>query len=205
MAINLKKGQSIVLEKQKYNLSKVTLGLGWDVAPPPPSGGFFKKLLSSISDSPDFDLDGFAIFLGGNDKLQDDDDVIYFGNLKFPDGSVEHTGDNLTGEGDGDDEQIIIQLNTLSDKYQKIILAANIFESRARNQHFGLVKNAYVRAMDADQREIARFDLSQSSEYDGKACMILGELQRQGDNWSFRGMGDPIEATDINQACGLYL
>ncbi len=102
MAINLSKGQSINLDKQKNNLSRMSMGLGWDTRPATPEGGFFKRMFSS-SGGADFDLDGFALLLGANGKLADDKDVIYFGNLRGANGQVEHSGDNLTGEGAGDD------------------------------------------------------------------------------------------------------
>ncbi len=199
MAINLTKGQSITLEKEKYDLNTVTMGLGWDVVPDKGSGGggLLKNLFSSAP--LDFDLDGFALMLGANDKVLSASDVIYYGNLKLADGTVYHSGDNLTGEGEGDDEQIVIKLKKLGIHYQKIVLAVNIYKAQERNQHFGLVQNAFVRAVDASGEEMIRYSLSQSSDYDGESSMLLGELYRRGPNWKFRAIGRPTGVSSIQE------
>lgn len=187
MAINLQKGQSINLSKSDSNLSKLTMGLGWDVAK---TGGFL-----GVGGS-NFDLDAFAVLLEENDKLANErEDVVFFGHLKNKDNTVALSGDNLTGKGSGDDEQIFLKLNELSPQYQKIILAVNIFDAKDRKQHFGMVKNAFVRAIDATGKEIARYSLSQEPSFEGKITMLMGELYKQNSEWQFKALGEALELT----------
>jgi tellurium resistance protein TerD len=180
----------------------MSMGLGWDTRPATPEGGFFKRMFSS-SGGADFDLDGFALLLGANGKLADDKDVIYFGNLRGANGQVEHSGDNLTGEGAGDDEVITIGLARMPDRYARILVGVCIYKGRERHQHFGQVANAFVRAVDNDGKEVARFNLSSSSEYNGKTSMLMGELERSGDDWTFRALGEALEE-DIAQVAARY-
>jgi tellurium resistance protein TerD len=181
MAISLTKGQSIVLNKSEYDLSRLTMALGWDVA----------KVKRGIfgSSGADFDLDSYALLLGENGKKEE---VIYYGNLKSNDKTVVHSGDNLTGAGDGDDEQILVKLNSLSPKYHKIILGVNIYNGQQRRQHFGLVENAFVRAVDAAGKEIARYRLSNDPSYEGKLNMLMGEVYRESDEWKFKALGNAL-------------
>lgn len=205
MAINLSKGQSISLDKKKHNLSKMSMGLGWDTRQAAPSeGGFFKRLLSSGGSGGDFDLDGFALLLGANGKLGTDKDLIYFGNLRSGDGSVQHSGDNLTGEGEGDDEVITLNLSQMPERYARIIFAVNIYKGNKRNQHFGLIANAFVRAVDGDGKEMARYNLSRSTEYDGTASMLMGELVRSAAGWDFRALGEALKEDDIDRVAARY-
>ncbi|MGK7904350.1 MAG: TerD family protein [Hormoscilla sp.] len=186
MAINLQKGQTIVLDKNEYDLSSLTMGLGWDVAP---SGGFFGS-------GKDFDLDSYALLLAEDCKLKNSkEDAIYYGHLKTGDRTVVHSGDNLTGEGAGDDEQIVLKLREIPEKYQKIVLGVNIYQAKDRKQHFGMVTNAFVRAIDAKGREIGKYSLSGDGEYDGKTAMLMGEVYRHKGEWKFRALGDAMEAT----------
>ena len=184
MAISLTKGQSIFLDKSKYDLSRLTMALGWDVAKG--KRGIFGRISGSGAD---FDLDSYALLLGENDRKEE---VIYYGNLKSNDKTVVHSGDNLTGAGDGDDEQILVKLNSLSPKYYKIILGVNIFNGQQRNQHFGLVENAFVRAVDAAGKEIARYRLSNDPSYEGKLNMLMGEVYREGGEWKFKALGNAL-------------
>ncbi len=186
MAINLQKGQSIVLSKSEYNLTQLTMGLGWDVGK---SGG----LLGGLFGGSNFDLDSYAMLLDASGKLQDEqEDVVYFGHLQNSAKTVIHSGDNLTGEGVGDDERIVIKLNELAEQYHKIILGVNIFDAKVRNQHFGLVKNAFVRALDATGKEIARYSLSGSNAFEGKITMLMGELSKQNSQWQFKALGEAL-------------
>lgn len=186
MAINLQKGQTIVLDKNEYDLSLLTMGLGWDVAS---SGGFFGS-------GNDFDLDSYAILLAEDGKIKNGkEDAIYYGHLKSGDLTVVHSGDNLTGEGAGDDEQIVLKLREIPEKYHKIVLGVNIYQAKDRKQHFGMVKNAFVRAIDALGREIAKYSLSGDAEYDGKTAMLMGEVYRHKGEWKFRALGDAMSAT----------
>ena len=198
MAINLTKGQSIVLSKSEYDLSRLTMALGWDVAQA-------KKGLFGRSSGANFDLDSYALLLGENGKLNNyKEDVIYYSNLESKDKTVVHSGDNLTGAGDGDDEQILVKLNSLSARYDKIILGVNIYNGKERKQHFGLVENAFVRAVDAAGKEIARYRLSNDPSYEGKLNMLMGEVYREGGEWKFKAVGNPL-AEDFNGVVGSFI
>ncbi|MCW6049062.1 TerD family protein [Lyngbya sp. CCAP 1446/10] len=198
MAINLTKGQSIVLSKSEYDLSRVTMALGWDVAQ-------VKKGLFGRSSGANFDLDSYALLLGDNGKLkQYKEDVIYYSHLESKDKTVVHSGDNLTGEGEGDDEQIFVKLNSLPAEYHKIILGVNIYNGKERKQHFGMVENAYVRAVDAAGKEIARYRLSNDPSYEGKLNMLMGEVYREGSEWKFKALGHPL-TEDFNGVVGSFM
>lgn len=198
MAINLTKGQSIVLSKSEYDLSRLTMALGWDVVQA--KKGFFGR-----SSGPNFDLDSYALLLGDNGKLKNyKEDVIYYSHLESNDKTVVHTGDNLTGAGDGDDEQIIVKLSALPQQYHKIVLGVNIYNGKERNQHFGLVDNAFVRAVDASGKEIARYRLSNDPSYEGKLNMLMGEVYREGGEWKFKALGNPL-AEDMNGVVGSFI
>ncbi|MGE5657237.1 MAG: TerD family protein [Actinomycetota bacterium] len=199
MAINLKKGQSIVLSKSEYDLSKLTMALGWDVAKA--KRGFFGGMIGSGAD---FDLDSYALLLGANGKLKDyKEDAIYYGHLASKDKTVVHSGDNLTGAGEGDDEQIVLKLSVLSAQYQRIILGVNIYKAHERKQHFGLVENAFVRAIDATGKEIARYSLSSDPSYEGKITMFMGELYREEGEWKFKALGNAL-ADDLGGVITSY-
>ena len=198
MAINLTKGQSIVLSKSEYDLSRLTMALGWDVAKS-------KQGLFGRSSGANFDLDSYALLLGENGKIKNyKEDVIYYSHLESKDKTVVHSGDNLTGAGDGDDEQILVKLSSLPAQYQKIILGVNIYDGKERKQHFGLVENAFVRAVDATGKEIARYRLSNDPSYEGKLNMLIGEVYREGGEWKFKALGNPL-AEDLNGVVGSFM
>lgn len=198
MAINLTKGQSIVLSKSEFDLSRLTMALGWDVAKA-------KTSLFARSSGANFDLDSYALLLGENGKLKNyKEDVIYYSHLESKDKTVVHSGDNLTGEGEGDDEQIFVKLSSLPAEYHKIILGVNIYDGKNRKQHFGLVQNAYVRAVDATGKEIARYRLSNDPSYEGKINMLMGEVYREGGEWKFKALGNPL-AEDLNGVVGSFM
>ncbi len=206
MAINLQKGQTIDLRKNDkgedvYDLSQVTIGLGWDVKQT--KSGFLGKLLGGKEE--EYDLDAIAFLLDSNGKVADlgrtvtvgnqkkglfEGDIIFFNSLKHPSGQIWLTGDNRTGAGDGDDEQIIVRLNTLDEKYQKIIFLVTIYQGRQNNQHFGKVENAFIRAVDAKGKEIAKFSLSGNESMNGMCSMIFSELYRHNGEWKFRAIGE---------------
>lgn len=199
MTINLKKGQTIILDKNEYDLSRMTMGLGWDVAKS--SGG----LAGFFGNRLDFDLDGYAILLGENQKVKNyKEDVVYYGHLESKDRTVIHSGDNLTGEGEGDDEQIVLKLNSIPEQYQKIILGVSIYQAKERKQHFGMVENSFVRAVDDRGIEIARYTLSGNGTYDGKISMLMGELSRNNGPWKFSALGHPLD-TDLNGVVGSFM
>ena len=194
MAINLTKGQTINLNKSEHDLSSMTIGLGWKIQKK--KGGFLSSVFGSQEQ--DLDLDAIAFMLDANDKvttLGDDrligGDVIFFNSLRHPTGHVYHSGDNRVG-GDGaqDDEQIVVKLNSIGDRYSKILFLVCIYQGQEKKQHFGLVESAYIRALDAKGKEIARYSLSADSSYTGNCTMVFGEVYRHEAGWKFRALGD---------------
>ena len=197
MAINLQKGQTINLEKDLYDLSSVTIGLGWDVKEQ--KKGIFSSLFGSEKEA-DYDLDAIAFLLDANGKVANigdqklvGGDVIFFNNLRHSSGNIWHTGDNLTGEGEGDDEQIIVKLSKLDARYDKIVILVSIYRGIERHQDFGQVENAFIRAVDAKGQEMLRYDLSNEEKYDGMCSMIFGEFYRRNGGWKFRAIGTPYQ------------
>ncbi|WP_267401828.1 MULTISPECIES: TerD family protein [unclassified Chryseobacterium] len=206
MAINLQKGQTINLRKNDrgesiYDLSKVTIGLGWDVRK---QGGFFGKIFGK--EAAEYDLDAIAFLLDANGKVVNkgksitsngrqirlyQGDVVYFNSMQHPSGHVWLTGDNRTGAGDGDDEQIIVKLDQLDEKYQKIVFIVSIYQGTKNNQHFGMIENAFIRAIDAKGKEITKFSLSSDASMNGKCSMVFAEAYRHNGDWKFRAVGEP--------------
>ena len=198
MAINLQKGQTINLEKDLYDLSSVTIGLGWDVKEQ--KKGIFSSLFGGEKKEADYDLDAIAFLLDANGKVANmgdrrlvGGDVIFFNNLRHSSGNIWHTGDNLTGEGEGDDEQIVVQLSRLDARYDKIVILVSIYRGNERHQDFGQVENAFIRAVDAKGQEMLRYDLSNEEKYDGMCSMIFGEFYRRNGGWKFRAIGMPYQ------------
>ncbi len=199
MAVSLKKGQGVSLSKNDYDLSKVTLGLGWDVAEE--KKGFLGGMFGS--NAPEYDLDAIAFLLGENGKVNDfgrtdngrptliNGDVVFFNSLKHHSGKIWLTGDNRTGAGDGDDEQIIALLNSIDERYERIVFVVQIYQGRQNNQHFGKVKNAYIRAVDAKGKEMARYDLSGDPAFNEHCSMTFAELVREANGWQFKAIGKP--------------
>ncbi|SHN42837.1 TerD family protein [Chitinophaga sp. CF418] len=221
MAINLVKGQTIDLRKndkgETYDLSTVTIGLGWDVRKK--SGGFFGKLLGSKEE--EFDLDAIAFLLDKNGKVADlgktvqtndgrnlslyQGDVIFFNSQRHPSGNIWLTGDNRTGAGDGDDEQIIVKLDSLDAKYEKILFVVSIYQGRQRNQHFGGIENAFIRAVDNKGKEIVKFNLSGDASYNNMCSLVFAEVYRKDGTWKFRALGDPQPADSFVEILRNYV
>ncbi|HWJ09436.1 MAG TPA: TerD family protein [Nocardioides sp.] len=173
MAVSLTKGGNVSLTKEAPGLSAVDIGLGWDA--------------NSFSGG-EFDLDASAIMLTAAGKALSDSHFIFFNNLTSPDGSVTHTGDNTTGEGDGDDELLKVNLGVVPPDVDKIVFPVSIYDADARSQNFGMVRNAYIRVMNqAGGAEIARYDLSEDASTE--TAMVFGELYRNGAEWKFRAVG----------------
>ncbi|MEO8360067.1 MAG: TerD family protein [Vicinamibacteria bacterium] len=195
MAVSLKKGQGVSLSKNDFDLSNVTMGLGWDVAEEKP--GFFGTLLGKKP--ADYDLDAVAFLLGANGKVNDlgtklvNGDVVFFNSMKHQSGNVWLTGDNRSGAGDGDDEQIIVQLSKLDPRYQRVVFVVQIYNGRENGQSFGNVKNAFIRAVDGRGKEMARFDLSGGASFSNYRSLLFAELTREGDGWKFNAIGQPYE------------
>ncbi|MET9609198.1 TerD family protein [Streptomyces sp. NPDC006512] len=173
MGVSLSKGGNVSLTKAAPNLTAVIVGLGWD---------------ARTTTGVDFDLDASAILTNDQGKVANDSNFVFFNNLKSPDGSVEHTGDNTTGEGEGDDEAIKVNLAGVPADVAKIVFPVSIYEAEGRQQSFGQVRNAYIRVVNqADNTELARYDLSEDASTE--TAMVFGELYRNGAEWKFRAIG----------------
>jgi tellurium resistance protein TerD len=173
MAISLSKGGNVSLSKEAPGLKSILVGLGWD---------------ARATDGAAFDLDASAFLLNDTGKVRNDSDFIFYNNLKSADGSIEHTGDNLTGQGEGDDESIKVNLATVPTDIQKISVAVTIHDAEVRKQNFGMVSNAFIRVVNQDDgKEIARFDLSEDMSVE--TAMIFGEIYRSGAEWKFKAIG----------------
>ncbi|MDX8376584.1 MAG: TerD family protein [Mariprofundales bacterium] len=174
MAVNLSKGGRVNLEKEAPGLKNVLLGLGWDC----------KK-----ADGADFDLDASLLMLGNDDKSIGENSFIFYNNKTSSCGSVVHQGDNLTGDGDGDDEVINVALPKIPENVSKMIIAVTIHDAEARNQNFGQVDNAFIRVANNDNnQDIARYDLTE--DYSTETSLIFGELYRKNGEWRFVAKGD---------------
>lgn len=173
MSISLAKGGNVSLSKEAPGLSKIMIGLGWD---------------ERATDGAEFDLDASAFVLGSNDRVRSDSDFIFYNNLRSADGSVEHAGDNRTGGGDGDDEQIKVDLSRVPADVQKIAVTVTIHDGETRRQNFGMVSNAFIRVVDESSgREITRYDLNEDASVE--TAMIFGEVYRHNSDWKFRAVG----------------
>lgn len=194
MAINLQKGQRISLSKEAPGLTKIMCGLGWDVAQS--SGGGVFGLFGT---NHNYDLDASVICLNQAGKMKEASDVIYFNNLAHKSGSIKHLGDNLTGEGDGDDEQIIVDLTKIPSEIAKLAFVINIYDCQNRKQDFGKVKNAFVRLVNnANNKELARYNLS-GQEYQGMTGMIMAELYRHNNDWKLAAIGNGVSVGGLGE------
>lgn len=174
MAISLRKGQKVDLTKGNPSLKHLIVGLGWDTNKY--DGGF------------DFDLDASAFLLGANGKVTSDSDFVFFNNLRHSSGSVQHMGDNLTGEGEGDDEVIKVDLSKVPANIDKIDFTVTIYDADKRKQNFGQVSNAYIHVMDEDNhKEVIRYDLGE--DFSVETAVIVGELYRHNGEWKFNALG----------------
>ncbi|MFJ4652596.1 TerD family protein [Nocardia sp. NPDC088792] len=173
MSVSLAKGGNVSLSKQAPDLTKVAVGLGWDVR---------------TTTGADYDLDASALACGTNQRVLSDQHFIFYNNLRSPEGTIEHTGDNLTGAGDGDDEVINVDLANTPPTITNIFFPVSIHEADLRRQSFGQIRNAYIRVVDAvTSSELARFDLTEDASTE--TAMVFGELYRHGPEWKFRAIG----------------
>ena len=202
MSVSLQKGQKVNLSKDNAGLAKVIVGLGWDEAKPSGcgGGGFFATLFGGAATTHQaIDCDASAIMLK-NGKFVDRTDLVYFGNLKHKSGTVNHMGDNLTGEGEGDDEQIVIDLSRVPAEYDKIVIVVNIYQAVQRKQHFGMIENAFIRLVDArNNKEMCKYNLTEN--YSGMTAMIFGEIYRHNGEWKFNAMGNGTTDPGIGELC----
>jgi tellurium resistance protein TerD len=173
MGVSLVKGGNVSLTKEAPGLTAIAVGLGWDLR---------------TTTGTDFDLDASAIGVNANKTVATDKHFVFFNNLKSPDGAIEHTGDNLTGEGDGDDEVINVNLSGLGSEIEGVVFPVSIYDADNRGQSFGQVRNAYIRVVNqANGQEIARYDLTEDASTE--TAMVFGELYRNGTDWKFRAVG----------------
>lgn len=173
MAISLSKGGNVSLSKTAPGLTKIVVGLGWD---------------TRSTDGAAFDLDASAFLLKADGKVRSDSDFIFYNQTKSPEGAVEHTGDNLTGAGEGDDESIKIDLAGMPPEVEKVAISVTIHEAEARKQNFGMVSQAFVRVVNAaDGQEIVRYDLSE--DFSVETALTFGEIYRNAGEWKFRAVG----------------
>lgn len=195
--VNLQKGQKISLTKESTGLKSVMVGLGWDEAQHEP---IKFSLFSKRSKQSNIDCDASAILLNENGKCSSNLDVVYFGSLKHSSGCVTHQGDNLTGAGDGDDEQILVDLVNLPSKYNRIVFVVTIYKADERNQNFGMIQNAFIRIVDTSNgnKELCRFNLSNDVIYNDKTSMVFGELYRHNGEWKFNAIGEGLYSVGIS-------
>lgn len=195
MSISLQKGQKVSLSKGNAGLSKVIIGLGWDEVKKA-KGGFFAPKPQAV------DCDASALVLK-NGYLADAKDTVYFGNLRHPSGTIQHMGDNLTGAGDGDDEQIIVDLDKVPADYDRIVLVVNIYQAISKKQHFGMIQNAFIRIIDAKtNQELCIYNLTE--DYSGMTAMIFGEVYRRSGEWKFNAIGQGTNDPGIRELSKRY-
>jgi len=202
MSVNLQKGQRVDLTKGSNGLTKILVGLGWDAVAPPAPKGLLSKL-HSTKKSEDVDCDASVLMINKDGKLTGIDNVIYFGHLKSSCGSVTHTGDNRTGDGDGDDEQILVDLSKIPADIDKLVFVVNIYDCINRNQDFGQIQNAFIRIVNATgNSELLRYNLSES--YAGKTSLITGEIYRYNSDWKFSAIGEGTNDGSLKDLIGRY-
>lgn len=188
MPINLTKGQKVDLTKGKPSLKKIMVGLGWDV--------------NDFDSGADFDLDASAFILGANGKCRTERNFVFYGNLEHPSGAVKHMGDNLTGEGEGDDEQILVDLNKVSADTEKIAFTVTIYDADKRRQNFGQVSNAFIRIVDeSNDEELIRYDLGE--DFSIETAVVVGELYKHNGEWKFNAIGSGFQG-GLAALCGHY-
>ncbi|ONI44023.1 chemical-damaging agent resistance protein C [Candidatus Epulonipiscioides gigas] len=188
MAINLQKGQKVNLTKSYKSISKLLIGLGWDI--------------NSYDGNFEFDLDTSIFMIGQNDKVMKDSDFIFYGNLKHDSDSVEHMGDNRTGEGDGDDEVIKIDLTKVPSEIKKIVFTTTIYDAVERNQNFGQISNAFIRIVDATSNtELLKYNLGE--DFSIETALVVGEIYRYDNDWKFAAIGSGYSG-GLKMLCQVY-
>ena len=187
MALSLQKGGNLSLSKTDPSLTRILIGLGWD---------------ERSTDGVDFDLDASAFLLTASGSVRNNTDFIFYNQLKSIDGSVQHTGDNRTGQGDGDDESLKVDLEKIPSEIQKVVFTVTIHEAESRRQNFGQVANAFIRVVnDLSGIEIVRYDLAE--DYSTETAMVFGELYRYNQEWKFRAVGQGY-AGGLKAMCGQF-
>lgn len=188
MPISLTKGQKVDLTKKNPSLKNIMVGLGWDV--------------NEFDSGADFDLDAAAFMLGANGKCPTEKEFVFYGNLEHTSGAVKHMGDNLTGEGDGDDEQIEVSLAKIPPNVERIAFTVTIYDAEPRRQNFGQVSNSYIRIVDADtDSELIRYDLGE--DFSIETAVVVGELYKHNGEWKFNAIGSGFQG-GLAALCGHY-
>ncbi len=188
MPINLSKGQKVDLTKGNPGLKNIIVGLGWDV--------------NAFDSGVDFDLDAAAFMLGDNGKCPTDKEFIFYSNLEHPSESVKHMGDNLTGSGDGDDEQIKVDLSRIPSNVSKVAFTVTIYDAETRRQNFGQVSNAFIRIVDETTgQELIRYDLGE--DFSIETAVVVGELYKNNNEWKFNAIGSGFQG-GLAALCGHY-
>jgi stress response protein SCP2 len=189
MSISLQKGQRVNLQKEDGSaLKRVFVGLGWD---PAQQGG------------QDIDCDASAILCDSHGKIISGKDLVYFGALIHPSGTVRHSGDNITGDGDGDDEEIVVELYAVPKEYEKIVFVVNIYQAEERRQHFGMIRNAFIRIVDAESnKEILKYNLSEN--YANMTALICAEIYRKDGTWKFNALGQATKDNSLSTILKRY-
>ena len=196
MSVNLQKGQKVNLRKEDGGaLRRVMVGLGWDEVKQ--KRGFFAPKPQDI------DCDA-SVFVCVNGHLMGTDDIVSFGNLTHKSSCIRHMGDNLTGAGDGDDEQIMVDLASMPSQYDKLVVVVNIYQAAQRKQNFGMIENAFIRIVDADtNQEMCKYNLSEN--YDGMTAMIFGELYRYNNEWKFNAIGQGTRDNGLGELANRFV
>lgn len=197
MAVSLQKGQKVSLTKDNAGLNKIIVGLGWDEAKR-------SKGLFSFKPQQAIDCDASVILLTNGKLAAPKEDIVFFGNLRHKSGAIQHMGDNLTGAGDGDDEQIVIDLAAVPSQYDRIVVVVNIYQAVPRHQHFGMIENAFCRVVDGrNNQELCRYNLTEN--YSGMTSMIFGEVYRHNGEWKFNAIGQGTTDPGLGELTKMYL
>jgi stress response protein SCP2 len=212
MGVSLKKGQGVSLKKGGESLNEVIIGLGWDIAKPK---GLFGSMFSKTED---YDLDAICFLLGADGKVHNlgtvsngkptlkNGDIVFYNSMNHISGAVTLTGDNRTGAGDGDDEQIIVRLNKLPAEYHRLVFVTCIYQGVEKKQSFGGVENAFIRAVDGiTGKELARFDISNTSSFSSYHSITFAELVREDSGWKFQAIGTPHSTDRFVELLKQYL
>ncbi|TGY91537.1 TerD family protein [Petralouisia muris] len=196
MSISLQKGQKVNLSKDNAGLSKIMIGLGWDEVQRKKRGLFAPK-------PQEIDCDASALLLSDG-KVRRKEDLVFFGNLRHDSGAVLHMGDNLTGAGDGDDEQIAVDLSMIPAQYDRIVIVVNIYQAVERRQHFGMIQNAFIRLVDGrNNNEMCKYNLTE--DYSGMTAMIFGEVYRYNGEWKFNAIGQGTNDRSVGELANRYV
>ena len=207
MSVTLRKGQKVSLTKDNDGLNKLFIGCGWDEnLKETEKKGLFNKVFSrnnTINNDDSIDVDA-SVIVCRNGKFSREDDLVYFGHLRHESGAIIHTGDNLTGEGEGDDEVILITLDKLPNDCDRLIFVANIYNAKSKHQNFGMISNAFIRIVDNKKNEeLCRYNISDDVAPDSTA-LIFGEVYKKDNEWKFNAIGQGTKAKSVKEMCAAF-